>query len=356
MSSPAAPFLSRADLLRRREGLGFSPRRLAALGGVFLGGLAATLWLRGRLAEAEADFQMLALAAGALVAVPVAVVALGFVAVRDHRHSQPVCPHCAREIWFDLALATHRCGWCGERVIQDELPAGRAVSPSVPLPPRPELAQRLNRAWAEANRFGLVLIVALFGGIVGFLPFADWMERHAVPIWGHVTLGVLLLAFLGLLAGAAAWQLRRAAHRLGLYCPACRASLLLERRGNLAIATGRCPCCGAAVAAEDGVAATNPQPTAKRFWSASIAVYLALLTPMKAYEEVIEFIAAGPSSARVAEFTASPQTHARVAALLQRRNTTGLSPEETLELDDFMQLEHLMRLVKARARAHLQHG
>lgn len=77
---------------------------------------------------------------------------------------------------------------------------------------------------------------------------------------------------------------------------------------------------------------------------------------MKAYEEVVEFIAAGPSSARVAQFTASPKTQERVADLLHREKTTGLSPEETLELDDFMQLEHLMRLVKARAQGYLQHG
>jgi hypothetical protein len=57
----------------------------------------------------------------------------------------------------------------------------------------------------------------------------------------------------------------------------------------------------------------------------------------------------------VASFTASDKTKQRVAELLQREKTTGLCPEETAELKDFLQLEHLMRLAKARARQHLGH-
>jgi hypothetical protein len=43
----------------------------------------------------------------------------------------------------------------------------------------------------------------------------------------------------------------------------------------------------------------------------------------------------------------------RVADLIHREKTTGLSPEEESELDHYMQLEHLMRLAKARARRYV---
>ena len=251
MSDPGATLLTREALLHhRREVLGIPPRRLAGLGAVSLVGLAGTWWLRGRVAALESVPQVMLTAGAILVAVPVATLALGFVAVSHTRRDAMRCPHCAKNLLFDVTLATQRCGWCGERIVQDELPSDGTSRKPTTLPTRPELAQAPNRGWAEANRFGLVLIVVLFAGILGFMPVADWMDQHVEPAWAHLTLGVLGLTFFGLLASAAAWQLRSAARRLGLHCPACQSSLLLQRRGNLAIATGRCPCCGAAVATE----------------------------------------------------------------------------------------------------------
>ena len=77
---------------------------------------------------------------------------------------------------------------------------------------------------------------------------------------------------------------------------------------------------------------------------------------MKAYEEVIEFMASGPSTSRVAEFRASPSARARVADLIRREKTSGLSDEERSELDSYEKLELLMNLAKARARQLLAHG
>ena len=74
---------------------------------------------------------------------------------------------------------------------------------------------------------------------------------------------------------------------------------------------------------------------------------------MKAYEEVIEFIAGGPNTKRVADFQASAETKALVETLIEKEKSEGLSAREKTELDDYLQLEHLMRLVKARARQRL---
>ncbi len=71
---------------------------------------------------------------------------------------------------------------------------------------------------------------------------------------------------------------------------------------------------------------------------------------VKAYEEVIDFIAAGVSSVAVSQFMPSEATQERVADLITREKTTGLTIEETKELNQYVQLEHLMRLAKAKAR------
>ena len=75
----------------------------------------------------------------------------------------------------------------------------------------------------------------------------------------------------------------------------------------------------------------------------------------RAYEEIIDFIAAGTSPRGVVAYQPSEASKARVADLIQREKTTGLAPEETAELDHYLQLEHVMRLAKARARNHLAH-
>jgi hypothetical protein len=74
------------------------------------------------------------------------------------------------------------------------------------------------------------------------------------------------------------------------------------------------------------------------------------MTELRAYEEFIDFIAAGPSSEHVATFQPSEAARRRVVELVAREKATGLSAAESQELDDTMRLEHIMRLAKARAR------
>lgn len=72
---------------------------------------------------------------------------------------------------------------------------------------------------------------------------------------------------------------------------------------------------------------------------------------MRAYDEIVNFIAAGSSAHDVASFKPSPDTRQRVAFLLDKEKNEGLSEAERYELQQFMQVEHLMRLAKARAKA-----
>jgi hypothetical protein len=74
---------------------------------------------------------------------------------------------------------------------------------------------------------------------------------------------------------------------------------------------------------------------------------------IKAYDEIVDLIASGGGPAVVANYHASPATQKRVAELIEREKTCGLTEDEKSELDHYMQLEHVMRLAKARARARL---
>ncbi len=69
-----------------------------------------------------------------------------------------------------------------------------------------------------------------------------------------------------------------------------------------------------------------------------------------AYFEIIEFIASGTTPEAVADFRPSPEAQRRVGDLIEREKAQSLSPEEKSELDHFMELEHIMRMAKAKAR------
>jgi hypothetical protein len=77
---------------------------------------------------------------------------------------------------------------------------------------------------------------------------------------------------------------------------------------------------------------------------------------MKAYEEIVEFIASGTTPSNVAAFRPSEEAKERIAELIQREKLGKTSPEEESELNHYLQLEHLMRLAKARAHQHIAHG
>jgi hypothetical protein len=75
----------------------------------------------------------------------------------------------------------------------------------------------------------------------------------------------------------------------------------------------------------------------------------------KAIDEIIDFIAAGTTPDRVVSFRPSEEAKSQVADLIRREKTTGLSTEENAELATYLQLEHIMRLAKARAHHYLDH-
>ena len=73
-------------------------------------------------------------------------------------------------------------------------------------------------------------------------------------------------------------------------------------------------------------------------------------SPDPIYLELVDFVAAGSTPEKVADFHPSPEAQARVAELVEREKESRLTPEETSELAHFLELEHILRMAKARAR------
>jgi hypothetical protein len=75
-----------------------------------------------------------------------------------------------------------------------------------------------------------------------------------------------------------------------------------------------------------------------------------------AYIEIIDFIAAGTTPEAVAHFRPSAEAQQRVSELIEHEKGNALSPDEKTELDHFMELEHILRMAKAKARQILARG
>lgn len=80
------------------------------------------------------------------------------------------------------------------------------------------------------------------------------------------------------------------------------------------------------------------------------------MTLTKAYDDIVDFIAAGSSPQSVSEFHPSDEAKARVLELMTYAKSETLTAEQASELEHYLQLEHLMRLAKARARHYLSNS
>jgi hypothetical protein len=73
-------------------------------------------------------------------------------------------------------------------------------------------------------------------------------------------------------------------------------------------------------------------------------------TASPAYIEVLDFLMTSPSPREILDFKISPATQTRLGELLVKNREEGLTGLEQAELDAFEQIEHVMVLLKARAR------
>jgi hypothetical protein len=73
----------------------------------------------------------------------------------------------------------------------------------------------------------------------------------------------------------------------------------------------------------------------------------------KAYDELVDLFARGTTPEGVLSFAPSAQSIARARYLIARQKSGDITPDEAAELEQLGAIEHLMQLVKARARRYL---
>lgn len=77
---------------------------------------------------------------------------------------------------------------------------------------------------------------------------------------------------------------------------------------------------------------------------------------MNASDELVDFLVGNIPSSKLAGFHSSEDACRRIWDLIEREKQSGLLPEEKLELDDYLKLEHLLILAKAKARQSSGHA
>ena len=73
----------------------------------------------------------------------------------------------------------------------------------------------------------------------------------------------------------------------------------------------------------------------------------------RAYDEIIDWLAGGFTPEALVAYRPSEVVRERVASLIQQSETEELPSTDSSELAYYLQLEHLLRLAKARARHRL---
>jgi hypothetical protein len=72
---------------------------------------------------------------------------------------------------------------------------------------------------------------------------------------------------------------------------------------------------------------------------------------MNVSDEIVDFLVHHIPAQALADFRASDAARQHVWALVAKEKESGLLPQEKVELDDFLKLEHLIVLAKAKALA-----
>ena len=75
--------------------------------------------------------------------------------------------------------------------------------------------------------------------------------------------------------------------------------------------------------------------------------------PVSLFDEIVEFLTSEPTLAQLAEYMAPDHLNERLHYLLDRNSHDQLTTEERAELDEFLRINHLLTMLKARARLKL---
>ncbi len=71
------------------------------------------------------------------------------------------------------------------------------------------------------------------------------------------------------------------------------------------------------------------------------------------FDEILDFLASTPTPEQIIEFHPSERLQLRLRDLLDRNRNGVLRGDESTELDEFSRMNHLMSMLKIRARKRL---
>lgn len=74
------------------------------------------------------------------------------------------------------------------------------------------------------------------------------------------------------------------------------------------------------------------------------------------FDEVWDFLLEHPGPASVIAYQPSEALNDRLGYLLDQNRLERISPDERAELDEFLRINHVMNMLKIRARQRLQHS
>jgi hypothetical protein len=78
--------------------------------------------------------------------------------------------------------------------------------------------------------------------------------------------------------------------------------------------------------------------------------------PKQLFDEITDFLASAPDTDAILAFTPSDSLVDRLNELLEQNKTTGLSQNEQAELDEFLRMNHLLKMVRLKAKLRIQGG
>jgi len=79
------------------------------------------------------------------------------------------------------------------------------------------------------------------------------------------------------------------------------------------------------------------------------------LTPEKTIKDVVtDFLGSAPTLEEIAAYRLPDELQMRAHDLLEKNRTGSLSDDERAEMEEFRQIDHMMTLVKAKAKLKLK--
>ena len=77
-------------------------------------------------------------------------------------------------------------------------------------------------------------------------------------------------------------------------------------------------------------------------------------SPKTVKDVLTDFLGAAPTLEEIAAYRLPPDLQDRAHQLLDKNRASSLTDEERAEMEEFRQMDHLITLVKAKAKLHLR--